>query len=78
MITNKEMQRLNRSLVILTTTLCLFFANLVHAGCEDYLNEILAGNNCTKIRTYKIAAHTDKPFLIFVLRGDAPFSTNIA
>jgi len=52
----------------------LFVANLVHAGCEDSLNEILAGNNCTKIKTYKSAVVTDKPLLIVVLHGDAPFN----
>ncbi len=64
---------MNRFLVVLTATMILFLANLVHAGCKDILNEIFAGNNCTKIRTYKSAVVTDNPILIVVLHGDAPF-----
>ena len=64
---------MNRFLAVLTATMILFVGNLVHAGCKDILNEIFVGNHCTKIRTYKSANITDKPILIVVLHGDAPF-----
>jgi predicted esterase len=65
---------LNRILVVLTATICLFYANLVHAGCEDISNEIFADNSCTKIRTYRSADITDKPVLVVALHGDSPFN----
>ena len=65
---------MNRVLVVLTATMCLFLANLVHAGCEDILNEIFTGNSCTKIRTYRSADVTDKPILVVALHGDSPFN----
>jgi predicted esterase len=52
----------------------LFFTNLVHAGCGDILNEIFAGNSCTKIRTYRSADVSDKPILVVALHGDSPFN----
>jgi predicted esterase len=54
--------------------MCLFLANLVHAGCEDSVNEIFAGNSCTKIKTYKSADVTENPILIVALHGDSPFN----
>ncbi len=65
---------MNRFLVGLTASMMLFFANLVHAGCEDNLNEIFAGNHCTKIKTYKYNEVTENPILVVVLHGDAPFN----
>ena len=65
---------MNRVLVILTATMCLFCADLVHAGCEDISNEIYADNSCTKIRTYRSTDVTDKPVLVVALHGDSPFN----
>ncbi len=65
---------MNRILMILSTIMCLFLANLVHAGCEDILKEIYAGNSCTKIVTYKSADVTGKPILVIALHGDSPFN----
>jgi predicted esterase len=65
---------LNKVLVVLTATMSLFFTNLVHAGCGDILNEIFAGNSCTKIRTYRSADVSDKPILVVALHGDSPFN----
>ncbi len=65
---------MNRVLVVFLATMCLFYANLVHAGCEDISNEIFADNSCTKIRTYRSADVTDKPILVVALHGDSPFN----
>ena len=65
---------MNKVLVVLTATMSLFFTNLVHAGCGDILNEIFAGNSCTKIRTYRSADVSDKPILVVALHGDSPFN----
>ncbi|MDX2439144.1 MAG: alpha/beta hydrolase [Desulfobacterales bacterium] len=65
---------MNRVLVVFLATMCLFYANLVHAGCEDISNEIIADNSCTKIRTYRSADVTDKPILVVALHGDSPFN----
>jgi len=54
--------------------MCLLYADLVHAGCEDISNEIFADNSCTKIRTYRSADVTDKPVLVVALHGDSPFN----
>ena len=65
---------MNKVLVVLTATMSLFFTNLVHAGCGDILNEIFAGNSCTKVRTYRSANVTNKPLLVVALHGDSPFN----
>ena len=67
---------MNRALIILTATMCLFCANLVHAGCEDISNELLADNKCTQISTYRSIDVTDKPVLVVVLHGDSPFNNS--
>jgi predicted esterase len=65
---------LNKVLVIFTATMCLFYTDLVHAGCEDISNEIFADSSCTRIRTYRSADVTDKPVLVVALHGDSPFN----
>ncbi len=65
---------MNRVLAVLSATMCLFYANLVHAGCDDISNEIFADNSCTKIRTYRSTDVTDKPVLVVALHGDSPFN----
>lgn len=65
---------MNKFLVALTATMCLLYANIVHPGCEDILNEIFSDNSCTKIRTYRSAGVTDKPVLVVALHGDSPFN----
>ncbi len=65
---------MNRVLAVLSATMCLFYANLVHAGCDDISNEISADNSCAKIRTYRSTDVTDKPVLVVALHGDSPFN----
>jgi predicted esterase len=65
---------MNRVLAVFSATICLFLANLVYAECDDILNEIFAGNSCTKVRTYRSANVTNKPLLVVALHGDSPFN----
>jgi predicted esterase len=65
---------MNRVLAVFSATICLFLTNLVYAECDDILNEIFAGNSCTKVRTYRSANVTNKPLLVVALHGDSPFN----
>ena len=65
---------MKRIIFVIPTIICLFLTNSVHAGCEDFLHEIFAGNNCTKIRTFRSGDISDKPILVVALHGDSPFN----
>ncbi|MFK8012119.1 MAG: alpha/beta hydrolase family protein [Marinicellaceae bacterium] len=45
----------------------------VHADCLKVSHEVWAGNNCTKIKTFKSEAISEKPILVVVLHGDSPY-----
>ncbi len=52
----------------------VFISSSVQAQCQDIIDEVLADEICTKIRTYKSNNLSENPILLIALHGDSPFN----